>query len=263
MSTPAPLIIADRTPKRDAPPAVAGGDNANSFVAMIARAAADPTVDVLKMLQLVEMRDRELKRIAEEAFNEALSDAQQEMRPVAADAENPQTRSRYASYAALDRAIRPIYTRHGFSLSFDEGDTTKPDHIRVLCYVARGGYSRTYKKDIAADGKGAKGGDVMTKTHASGAAGSYGMRYLLRMIFNIAVGEDDTDGNAGVECISDGQVADLSALLSDVGASKDALLSWLKLERLADIPADRYSAVVRAVEGKRKTPAKQPTQVRR
>ena len=48
---------------------------------------------------------------------------------------------------------------------------------------------------MPADGKGAKGGDVMTKTHATGAAVSYGMRYLLKMIFNVAVGEDDTDGN--------------------------------------------------------------------
>ena len=35
----------------------------------------------------------------------------------------------------------------------------------------------------------------MTKTHAMGAGMSYGMRYLLKMIFNVAVGEDDTDGN--------------------------------------------------------------------
>jgi hypothetical protein len=37
----------------------------------------------------------------------------------------------------------------------------------------------------------------MTKTHATGAATSYGMRYLLKMIFNVAVGEDDDDGNGG------------------------------------------------------------------
>jgi hypothetical protein len=48
---------------------------------------------------------------------------------------------------------------------------------------------------MPADGKGAKGGDVMTKTHATGAAVSYGQRYLLKMIFNLAVGEVDDDGN--------------------------------------------------------------------
>ena len=32
-------------------------------------------------------------------------------------------------------------------------------------------------------------------THATGSAVSYGQRYLLKMIFNVAVGEDDRDGN--------------------------------------------------------------------
>jgi hypothetical protein len=68
--------------------------------------------------------------------------------------------------------------------------------MRVLCHVSHSaGHERTYQIDMPADGKGAKGGDVMTKTHAAGAAASYGMRYLLKMIFNLAVGEDDTDGN--------------------------------------------------------------------
>lgn len=68
--------------------------------------------------------------------------------------------------------------------------------VRVLCYVShRGGFTRTYRVDMPADGKGAKGGDVMTKTHASGAAISYGRRYLLNSIFNIAIGDEDTDGN--------------------------------------------------------------------
>lgn len=35
----------------------------------------------------------------------------------------------------------------------------------------------------------------MTKTHAMGSGVSYGMRYLLRMIFNLAIDQDD-DGNA-------------------------------------------------------------------
>src|SRR5258708_30880683 len=120
-----------------------------------------------------------------------MNGAQAELGPVAADASNPQTKSRYASYPALDRAIRPIYAKHGFSLSFDTGEDAAPDHVRVVCYVAhRTGHKRSYHVDMPADVKGAKGGDVMTKTHATGAAMSYGQRYLLKLIFNIAVGED-------------------------------------------------------------------------
>jgi hypothetical protein len=32
--------------------------------------------------------------------------------------------------------------------------------------------------------------------HATGSAVTYGMRYLVKMIFNVATGENDDDGNA-------------------------------------------------------------------
>lgn len=169
---------------------------ASGMLPTFERLASDPTVDVDKLERLMQMYERATARVAEEHFNSALSQAQTKMRPIAADAENPQTRSKYASYAALDRALRPVYTEFGFGVSFDTGDSPLPEHVRVLAYVThRGGFARTYHVDMPADGKGARGGDVMTKTHATGAAMSYGMRYLQKMIWNVAVGEDDRDGN--------------------------------------------------------------------
>lgn len=167
-----------------------------TMVSMFERFATDPNVSVEKIERLMALWERGEARKAETAFNAAMSEAQQEMRAVAPDANNPQTRSRYASYRALDDALRPVYTKHGFALSFNSGDAPTADAVRVLCDVTHlGGHAKTYRIDMPADGKGAKGGDVMTKTHATGSAVSYGMRYLLKMVFNVAVGEDDDDGN--------------------------------------------------------------------
>lgn len=161
------------------------------------RLARDPKASVEKIERLMALWERGQSKQAEAAFNAAMAAAQQKMRPVATDAINPQTRSRYASYAAIDRDIRSIYTAEGFGLSFDTADAPIAEHVRLVCYVTHlAGFSRTYHVDMPADGKGAKGGDVMTKTHAAGAAMSYGMRYLLKLIFNVAVGEDDDDGNS-------------------------------------------------------------------
>lgn len=131
------------------------------------------------------------------AWNESMQRCQKAMKRIGVDAVNPQTKSKYASYGKLDAALRPIYGEEGFSLSFNTIDSPQPDCVRVLCEVSKSGYSKTYQIDMPADGKGAKGGDVMTKTHATGAAMSYGMRYLLKLIFNVAVGETDDDGNIG------------------------------------------------------------------
>ncbi len=223
-------------------------DYGASLMEVIARAASDPSVDIDKMERLIAMQERVQAREAEMAFNTAMNAAQSEMRPIAANASNPQTRSKYATYDKLDRVLRPIYTEHGFSHSFDEGESPKPDHVRVLCYVSHiGGHTRTYHRDMPADGKGAKGGDVMTKTHAAGAAGSYGARYLLKGIWNVAVGDDDNDGNeprARVTLIDDGQWAELVQMIEAAKADTQAFCTAYQIGSLRDLPASNFRQAI-------------------
>lgn len=162
---------------------------------LIERMARDPAVNIDKLERLIAMQERMEAKRHQVEFDNAMADAQEEMKAIRADLFNKQTQSNYASYAALDKATRPIYAKHGFSLSFDT--ESAPDScVRIICTVAhRSGHRERRQIDMPADGKGAKGGDVMTRTHATGAAASYGQRYLLKLIFNLAVGDADDDGN--------------------------------------------------------------------
>ncbi len=169
---------------------------ADPVLAIIERAARDPVVDLDKMQRLLDMRACVAREAAERVFNDAMTAAQAEMEPIGSDAANPHTRSRYASLAKLDRTLRPIYTAHGFSLSFSTEPAPAEQTVRVVCYVTGHGHTRTYQLDVPADGKGAKAGDVMSRTHATASACTYGQRYLLRLIFNLATFEADDDGNA-------------------------------------------------------------------
>ena len=128
-------------------------------------------------------------------WEKAMTSVQQKIGHVRSDATNPQTSSKYATFAQLDGALRPHYSAEGFNLSFDTVDCPVPAHNRVVCYVSRGGYTRRYQIDMAITTEGFKGKAMMTETHAEGASISYGCRYLEKMIFNIAVGEIDRDGN--------------------------------------------------------------------
>lgn len=180
---------------------------------------------------------------AEKAFNEAMAAAQKDMGVVTTNMANTQTKSRYADYAQLDKALRPIYTKHGFALSFNDGEGAPADWVRIVCHVTNSGHTRVYHKDMPADGKGAKGGDVMTKTHAVGAAQSYAMRYLLRMIFNVAVGEEDEDGNTPKNhgpVISDAQLNELVALAKEAGTTVQELCRVCRVEWLEDLPASQF-----------------------
>lgn len=225
-----------------------------SLIDVIARAASDPSVDIDKMERLIALQQQVSAREAELAFNQAMNAAQAEMRPISANASNPQTKSRYATFDKLDRALRPIYTSHGFSLSFDEGESPKPEHVRVLCYVAHtAGHTRTYHRDMPADGKGAKGGDVMTKTHAAGAAGSYGARYLLKGIWNVAVDAEDDDGNLGrrrpeVKLIAGKDIEYIETALTSNNIPIADLLKAAKVSDVSEIAANRFPSVKNWIE---------------
>lgn len=224
----------------------------SAIINMIDRAARDPAVDIDKMRQLLEMRAQIEAKEAERAFDLAMTATQSEMRPVAADSNNPQTKSKYASYFALDKALRPIYTKNGFSLSFNTGTGAGESMVRVMCRVShRDGHGRDYQIDMPADGKGAKGGDVMTKTHATGSAVSYGQRYLLKMIFNISVGADDDGNSAGSgEKITEDQLAQLVALADEVSADKAKFCQYMKIDSLAALPLSRFKQATDALNAK-------------
>lgn len=223
-----------------------------AFVQMIERAARDPSIDIDKLERLLAMKERQEARTAEQAFNAAMSAAQAEMRPVAADASNPQTRSRYASFVALDKALRPIYTKHGFGLTFNTADGAPDGHVRFVCDALHsGGHTKPYHIDMPADGKGAKGGDVMTKTHATGAAMTYGQRYLLKMIFNIAVGEDNDRGaDTGYARISQAQADEIRDAIEAAGKSREQFLKLFKIEQIEDLAADVFQTAMDRINGK-------------
>ena len=239
---------------------VALEQNGGTLVSLMAKMATDPNCDVEKFERLVrlsiEVEKLRCDEILSRQFNEAMSRAQAKMSAIAKDKDNSQTRSKYASYAALDRIVRPIYTNEGFSLSFNEGETAKPDYVRVLCDVALGGYARHYHVDMPADGKGAKGGDVMTRTHATGSAFTYGQRNLLKLIFNLATIDADDDGNrAGATGndppVSEEQADKITKLLQETKTNVTKFLKWAKAESVSDIRAAYFQDCVTLLEKKK------------
>ena len=114
-----------------------------SLLTTIADLARDPACDVEKLRALIAMQREVMAEQARIAFDAAMADAQAEMVPVLRSATNAHTKSRYARLEDIDNAIRPLITRHGFSLTFDNPDQTV-DGIVVTCAVAhRDGHVRS------------------------------------------------------------------------------------------------------------------------
>lgn len=230
-----------------------------SMLDIIARAASDPATDIDKLERLLAMKREMDAEQAKQSYNRALKAAQEEMGVVGYNKTNSQTRSSYATLEKIDAAVRPIYTKHGFSISYDTGDAPSENLIRVLCIVAhQDGHERTYKLDVPSDGKGAKGNDVMTKTHATGSGLSYGKRYLLTAVFNIQTGENDDDGNAsgGIVCVSEDQAAQIRQLIEETGADIRRFCDFYKVDAITSIPANRFDGVIRDLNQKKAAEAR-------
>jgi len=216
-----------------------------NYAMVLDRLVRDPAVPMDRVEKAMELIERQQQNEAKVAYSIAMAQAQQEMTTVSRDMTNPQTKSRYASLGAVDRAIRPIYSRHGLAPSFDTKPSTKGDNwIKIICELAHtSGYSREFSIDMPADGIGAKGGAVMTKTHATMAAATYGRRGLLKLIFNLA--EDDDDGNAADDAadqffISDEQKAELTALIERSGRTVEKSCAAFRVDSLDVMPVSKF-----------------------
>ena len=217
--------------------------DATAILSMLERVAADPAQSVERLEQMFGLYQKVEAENSRKKFMSAFAMAQSEMGPIVKDANNPQTKSKYATHSALDAVLRPIYAKHGFAVSFDTTDSPLAEHVRVLGHlIHKDGHERRYQNDMPADGKGAKGGDVMTKTHAAGAAMSYGKRYLLIGIWNLALIDKDTDGNRPIDTgpISEAQFKEIADLIRVTETDLDKFLAIGGLESLSDMPSNQF-----------------------
>lgn len=168
----------------------------SSMAAFIERAVLDSSFDVAKLDALLRMQREELQQLARRAFNRAMSAAQAEMGPVVRDKVNTHTNSRYARLETIDREMRPIYTRHGFSVRYGSAQPPQDGWIRITCTVAHiEGYFEEHYLDAQIDSVGARGSTNKTQMQAVGSSVTYLRRYLLTMVFNVVLADDEEDND--------------------------------------------------------------------
>lgn len=220
----------------------------------LATAAADPRMDVEKVERLFAMHKEMMDREAEAAFNDALARAQARVQPIVTNRRNDHTRSMYATLAAVNEQISPIYSAEGLAVSFDtydkarhkDMDPLQSGWVRVIATVSHsGGHKRVYHLDGPLDDAGTEGKKNKTGIQAMGSTVSYLRRYLVLMIFNVATA-DDNDGNRGSasgKSLTEKEIADFCASIEAAATEPDLLRifgkAWNAAENLKDKESQR------------------------
>ena len=170
----------------------------NTLLSFIERASRDDNFSVEKFGELLRLqRDAEHDR-ARKMFNQAMAAAQSEMQSVVRDASNKHLGNKYAKLETIDAAMRPIYTRNGFSVRFGSAPAPHEGWMRITCTVAHdGGYFEENYLDSPVTTTGSQGGRMaITPVQAIGSTVTYLRRYLLSMVMNVVLADDDDDGEA-------------------------------------------------------------------
>jgi hypothetical protein len=226
------------------------------FLASLLDLASNPDVSAEKLQVVAAAHQRVTAEEAAQAFNAAMTTAQNAMPAVVRDTVNDATMSKYARLETISDAIDPIIHAHGFALTFGTADSVLEEHYRVTCTVRHAaGHSETYFADVPADADAYEGDDKKIAVHAFGSSMTYGRRYLKCMIFDIVLKDEDNDGNphsAAGPLITSQEVETLVSLMTAAGANRDRLLKVLRVESFSDLPQARFDEARALILAKRR-----------
>jgi hypothetical protein len=159
---------------------------------MFERLAKDPAVDVEKLERLIAMQERIMRHQAKAAFDAAFAEMQGELPEIGEKGQiivDGKVRSTYALNEDIQRAIKPILQRHGFSLRF-RNEWAEGGKLKIIGILShRSGHSEQDEFVAGADTSGSK-----NAIQAIGSTRAYGQRYCTVSLLNLATHGIDDDG---------------------------------------------------------------------
>ncbi|MBP3996721.1 ERF family protein [Pseudomonas koreensis] len=220
----------------------------NSIMAVISRAAADPTCDIEKMERLLAMHERMQAKTAEQEFNTAMAEMQCNIPTVFEGAVNLHTGNSYATLDHITHTLKPIMQQHGFAITFKVENADKMIRVTGIL-MHRGGHREETTMSLPVDiGKGRN--DVQ----AVGSSTTYGKRYVMCALLNITTGEARDDdglgatGDDGVDLRAQ-VVADILERVSETSTADELKEVWQAAVKVLQDARDKpgYEAVKAAV----------------
>lgn len=243
------IAVVESTRKREtAPSQVPATATPMDMLRMVVAQGAD----IDKMKQLMELSERWEANQARKAFDAAISCAKAEIKPIVKNREvdftsqKGRTNYKHEDFAQIATQVDPILAKHG--LSYRHRSTQEGKKLSITCILShRDGHSEETTLTADNDESGNK-----NSIQGIGSTATYLQRYTLKLALGLAASKDN-DGQTGdpSPTLSEEQIANIEALLTEVGANKAAFLRWCRIDSIGDILAKNYSAVVKEIERKR------------
>lgn len=201
--------------------------------------AMEKGIDTAQLEKLLDLQERWEQGEARRAFNAAFADFKAEAVTIVKGTlikDGPLKGQKHANLHDVVIATTPKLSAHGLAISWKLTRDDK-DWMEVTCTLRHiAGHSESVSMGAAPDT-----GPGRNAIQSRGSAKTYLERYTATAILGLAASDQDDDGSkAGgdgkdKEPISENQVADLKALLSEYAADEKQFLKFCKVERLDQI----------------------------
>jgi hypothetical protein len=236
-------------------PVEGGPERADSLETFIMRAASDASFDVGKLERLIALQERTQAAQRQQRFFEALASVQSQMPQLdqngCIDYGSGKGKIPYAKLEDIDRAIRPIYSEAGFSVSWNSSPVMDGKMIRVVGTFSCFGHNETREMTGPVD---LSGGKQPIQGHASTVA--YLKRHVLKMFFNLIERGKDLDGAkvADLKPITESQADEIHRRLTDCGADLARFRKLFGVEKIANLKAGQLKEVYAQLETRERRP---------
>jgi len=218
-------------------------NQAESMIQVIENAMTNPDVDILKLEKLLDVQERIMDRQAEIDFNQAMAEMQPKIPPIHKSSKGHN--SDYAKYEDIDKQVRPLYTDHGFSISFNSKRLEDGNVIYYGTLKHKNGHKETAEIDLPSDTSGSK-----NAVQAKGSSMSYAKRYLICMLLNIVTADEDDDAGILTARITDDQIMELEDLIEKTGTDPQRFRKFMKVHDISQIYAAHYPEAVNQLKAK-------------
>jgi hypothetical protein len=225
---------------------------AQAFGAFLMQALANPDISAEKMQVMLQMRREVLHDQAKEAYQEAFAAFSAEMPAVERDGlvdlGPGKGRFPFTTYEQMDKILRPLLVKHGFSLQFWSSDAENKDLIIVHGALIGHGWQRESVYPVPPDT-----GPGRNALMARGSAQTYAKRYVADLLCNIVrKGIDDDARRAMQATIDPKQVAELARLIKATNTVEASFLKMMVtgVESITDIAPRDYPRLLMALREK-------------
>jgi hypothetical protein len=212
------------------------------MVRMIEAVAQNPDLPIERLQALMDMKNEQEKKHAEQAFNQSFASAMGEMPDVPKTGHNKHSGQRYSTLDDLIRTARPVLARHGLSLNWTKTHDNGEIFVTAIVRHAQGHSILTTDKGKPDSGK------QMNALQGGGSTETYLKRYTGFSILGLSSGdeiEDDGKSAHGTATITAEQFIELRELIDQAGITDEVLCLSAKINTLHELPSDIFDSAAK------------------